>query len=274
LLVHPAAVTRLQYAEQGDPSGIPVVMLHGYSDSWRSFEPLLPHLPPWIHAFALSQRGHGESERPGTGYDPSDLASDVAAFLDAQGIGRAMVIGHSMGSHVGQRFALEFPSRTMGIALLGSFFRFADNPGVIELMAAVRALTDPVDRGFALEFQKSTLAREIPPEYLEAVVQESLKLPATVWRAVAEELLTSEHWVRLGRIAAPTLILWGDRDLFCPRSDQDAFAATIPGARLLVYEGGGHAFHWEDPRRSAADVTAFIESVPRGRGPDRGPTRT
>lgn len=51
---------RLHYAEQGDPDGVPLVMLHGYSDSWRSFELVMPHLPPWVRAFALSQRGHGD----------------------------------------------------------------------------------------------------------------------------------------------------------------------------------------------------------------------
>ena len=252
---------RLQYAEQGDPAGVPVVLLHGYSDSWRSYELVLPHLPPWMHAFALSQRGHGDSERPEAGYHPSDFAADVAAFLDAHGLDRALVVGHSLGSHMAQRFALEYPERTLGVALLGSFFSFAENPGVAELTAAISAMTDPVDRQFVLEFQQSTLAQEIPAAYLQAIVRESLKLPARVWRAVLADLLAGQHWEQLGRIAAPAVILWGDRDLFCPRSDQDAFVAAIPGARLLVYEGAGHAFHWEEPARCAADLTAFAESL-------------
>ena len=54
----------LPYVEQGDPDGVPVILLHGVTDSWRSFEPVLPHLPPSIHAFALTQRGHGDADRP------------------------------------------------------------------------------------------------------------------------------------------------------------------------------------------------------------------
>ena len=62
-IVLPTGVT-LPYVEQGDPDGVPVILLHGVTDSWRSFEPVLPHLPPSIRAFALTQRGHGDADRP------------------------------------------------------------------------------------------------------------------------------------------------------------------------------------------------------------------
>lgn len=52
---------KLQYVEQGDSSGVPVILLHGITDSWRSFEPVLPHLSASVRAFAVSQRGHGDS---------------------------------------------------------------------------------------------------------------------------------------------------------------------------------------------------------------------
>ena len=77
---------RLPYVEQGDPAGVPVVLLHGGTDSWRSFEPVLPYLPGSIHAFALTLRGHGDASRPAAGYRPRDFAADVAAFLDSQGL--------------------------------------------------------------------------------------------------------------------------------------------------------------------------------------------
>ena len=58
----PGRVT-LQYVERGETAGTPVIFLHGVTDSWRSFEPVLPHLPGSIRAFALSLRGHGDSSR-------------------------------------------------------------------------------------------------------------------------------------------------------------------------------------------------------------------
>lgn len=76
---------KLAYAEQGKPSGVPVLLLHGVTDSWRSFVPMLAHLPRSMHAFALSQRGHGDSDRPTAGYAPHDFAADLAAFVPVYG---------------------------------------------------------------------------------------------------------------------------------------------------------------------------------------------
>src|SRR5689334_20894320 len=111
---------RLQYVEQGNPAGTPVVLLHGITDSLHSFDLVLPHLPISWHVFALSQRGHGASSRPADGYAPRDFAADVAAFLDAHKIQRAVIVGHSMGSLVAQRFALDFPTRIQALVLAGT----------------------------------------------------------------------------------------------------------------------------------------------------------
>lgn len=252
---------KLQYVEQGDPAGVPVIMLHGITDSWHSFEPVLPHLRASVRAFALSQRGHGDSERPATGYHPRDFAADVAAFMDALELERAVIAGHSMGSHITRRFALDYPDRVLGIVLMATFFRFEGNPAVAELRDAVLKFSDPIDPSFALEFQLSTLAREIPQELLDTFVRESLKAPARVWRDALEGLREDDHSVELGGIKAPTLIVWGDRDAFCPRNDQDALAAAIAGSKLLVYHGAGHALHWEEPERFAADLVAFADNL-------------
>jgi pimeloyl-ACP methyl ester carboxylesterase len=60
----------LEYVEQGMASGTVLICLHGYTDSWKSFALVLPLLSENMHAFALSQRGHGNSDRPSEGYDP------------------------------------------------------------------------------------------------------------------------------------------------------------------------------------------------------------
>lgn len=94
---------RLHYAEQGDPRGEPLILLHGLGDSWYSFSGILPKLPTSLRVFAIDQRGHGDSDRPASGYTLADLSDDAVAFMDAMGIPRATVIGHSMGSFVAQR---------------------------------------------------------------------------------------------------------------------------------------------------------------------------
>jgi pimeloyl-ACP methyl ester carboxylesterase len=256
----PNGVT-LPYVEQGDPTGVPVLLLHGVTDSWHSYESVLPHLPAYIHAFALTQRGHGDADRP-AGYRTRDFAADLAAFADAVGLASAAVVGHSMGSTNAQRFAIDYPERTLGLVLAGSFATYRGNPAVVEFWeSAVSPLTDPIDPGFVREFQESTLAKPVPRAFFDTAVRESLKVPARVWRAAFEGSLEDDFVDQLDQINAPTLILWGARDHYCPRRDQDALLTAIAGSRLVVYEDAGHALHWEEPERFAADLVAFVGSL-------------
>jgi pimeloyl-ACP methyl ester carboxylesterase len=250
---------RLQYTEQGDPAGVPLLLLHGYSDSWRSFEPVLPHLPGSIRALAVTQRGHGDSSRPAAGYGTRDFAADAVALMDALGVDAAVVAGHSMGAAVAQRIALDHPERVEALVLAGGATTWAHNPAVAELAAAVAQLRDPVDPEFVREFQAGTAAEPLEDDLLDAMVAESRKLPARVWQAVMEETIRADFAPELASITAPTLIIWGDQDCdIAPRSEQDALAATIPGAELLVRPGAGHSLHWERPERFAADLAAYV----------------
>ena len=249
---------RLPYVDHGERAGVPVLFLHGTSDSWRSFENVLPELPGWMHGIALTQRGHGDADRPATGYRTEDFADDVAALMDALGIEKAIVVGHSMGGSIAQRFAIDHPERLLGLVLIGARASWHRHPGVLALGEAVAAMTDPVDPDFVREFQLSTLARPVSPAYLETVVAESLKLPAHVWRAAfAECVFQADHTAVLGRIATPTLLMCGGQDDFA-RDEQETLLAGIPGASLLVYPDAGHALHWEEPQRFAADLAAFV----------------
>ncbi|MFN2526356.1 MAG: alpha/beta fold hydrolase [Actinomycetota bacterium] len=73
----------LRYVERGKSSGLPLLLLPGLGDSWRSFGPVLEHLPRSIRAFALTQRGHGDASHPREGYGFSDFSADLEALLDA-----------------------------------------------------------------------------------------------------------------------------------------------------------------------------------------------
>jgi non-heme chloroperoxidase len=253
---------KLPYAELGDASGVPLVLLHGYADSWHSFELLLPHLPEWIRTFALTQRGHGDASRPGAGYRPRDSAADLAAFMDALHLGAAIIAGGSSGGFVARRFAMDHPERTLGLVLIGSPATLQGKPGVRELWdSTVSKLEDPIDPAFIREFQESTLTQPVPTAFLEEVVQESLKVPARVWKATLEGLMEEDFPGELDRIQAPTLIIWGDQDAIVPRSDQEALLEAIAGSRLEVCPGAGHALYWEQPERVASGLVAFVKDL-------------
>ena len=110
----------LSYAEQGDSSRPAVVLLPGPTDSWLSYEPVLARLPESVRAIAVSQRGHGDSDKPATGYRVEDFAADVLLFLDALGIERAVLAGHSGSCLVARRVAIDQPERVAGLVLEAS----------------------------------------------------------------------------------------------------------------------------------------------------------
>jgi pimeloyl-ACP methyl ester carboxylesterase len=125
--------------------------------------------------------------------------------------------------------------------------------------SAIVPLVDPIDATFAREWQESTLARPIPVDHLETIVTETLKVPARVWHETFEGFVsTPDASGELTRVTVPSLIVWGDKDTYALRESQDRLVAALPSARLLIYEGGGHAFHWEEPARLAADLSAFL----------------
>lgn len=248
----------LRCAEAGDAAGDPVLFLHGYSDHWRSVAPILPLLRPALRVVAPDQRGHGGSERPAGRYDVATLADDAAALLDALGIERAAVVGHSLGSLVAQRLAAAHPERVSRLLLVASAASLVDHPVLRAFAAEVRALPDPLPRPFVERFQRDSTVRPVPDALVAALVDEGCRMPAQVWRAVADGLEAFDGRPDLPRITAPVRLVWGDGDAFFSRADQAALLAGLPAATLLTYTGTGHAPHWEEPARFAQDLLTFL----------------
>ena len=256
---------RLHYAEQGDPTGEAIVFLHGYSDSWFSFSRMLPLLSAEYHAFALTQRGHGDSDKPECCYTPDDFAADIDAFMDAVGLEEATVVGASTGALFAQRVVLSYPRRVSRLVLVGAQTPANEaNEVVLGLQEEVRALEDPVPPEFVRAFQESTIYQPVPQEFLDTVVSESLKLPARVWRDYLEGAVLSidqDYVLPLREIDVPTLILWGEQDPLFPREEQERLAAAIPGATLKVYPETGHAVHWDRPAWVVRDLEEFMKET-------------
>ena len=251
----------LACAERGDPNAPAVILLHGYSDSWRSLAPLLTELAPERRTIAVTLRGHGDSDKSDIRYRIRDFAADLPDVLDHYGIARAAVVGHSMGTMVAARLALSHPERIDALVLIGALATLKGNEAEEPLREAVEALTDPVDPGFVREFQQGTLARPVPPEFMDTIVAESLKMPTRVWRSALHAMLDEDLGPELHHIAAAHAAALGRPDELCDRDSQDRLATSIPRAQLSVLPGAGHAPHWEDPPGIAGNVVAFLNAT-------------
>jgi len=244
------------------PSGLTlnyVVLLHGAGDSWHSFELVLPHLPAKYRVYAVTLRGHGWSDHPAKGFASKDFASDIEAFLEQLQLTNVVLVGHSLGSFVAQHVAAESSGRVTKLVLIGSGPGSVRDPQTRDaIMAEFGQLSDPIPYTFARNFQASTIHGPVPASFFETMVNEALKAPASTWHGIAEGFQQADDPALLEKIHVPTLLLWGDRDEIFSRADEDELSGKIAHSKLVVYQGTGHAVHWERPERVAADLIHFV----------------
>ncbi|WP_027344634.1 alpha/beta fold hydrolase [Hamadaea tsunoensis] len=245
---------------QGDRFGVPVVLLHAWGESARSFDRLLPLLPPAWHVVAMDQRGHGAADKPPAGYALADLAEDVEAFLEALNLPPAVLVGSSSGGYVAQLVAVRSPERVRGLVLAGTPRSLR---GRAPFADELDRLTDPVDPAWVRAcLDWFPRYQKVPDWYVEDRVEDGAVMPAEVWRASLAGLSEAVPPTETGPITAPALILRGDRDEVLPAADHEKLAAAIPGARLVAYADTGHLVLWEQPGQMAADLAGFVAELP------------
>ncbi|MDC0718894.1 alpha/beta fold hydrolase [Nannocystis bainbridge] len=253
----------LAYHELGDPDGDAVIFLHGYTDTSRSFMPTalaLHELDDDYRLYVLDQRGHGGSSMPPASacaaapeqcFAPAELAADVIAFMDAKGIARASIVGHSMGSFVAQELGLSHPQRVDKLVLIGTAAGVAGNVVLQDYV-----LADPVEGAWKAGFEAQGL--QFPedvyeldpldaeadaqawiegawvvdpaadPAFLAAIAAETAATRMGTWIGAARALLQTDNTTRLHDLSVPTLILWATQDGFFPDDpDQQALRAAL-----------------------------------------------
>jgi pimeloyl-ACP methyl ester carboxylesterase len=249
---------RHHFVTVGD-SGPRIVLLHGFTDSWRSFEALFAPLGAKFHLFALDQRGHGASETADS-YAIGDFADDAIAFIESVSGASVHLIGHSLGTIVAQRVAERRPDLLASLILIGAGPSTGGHAGLLEMRGHLAGFADQVPREYAAGFQAGTAHRPLAPAQLDIFIDESLKLSLETWRGTVEGLLADT--ALSSPIEIPTLSIWGVRDAVFDAQAQEALARKIPGLVATHYEEVGHAPHWEAPSRVAENIESFLLALP------------
>lgn len=241
--------------EANDDGAAPLVLLHAWGESWRSFDRLIASLPSST-LVAPDLRGHGGADKPEDGYSLTAVVEDVLSVFDALGITRAHVLGSSSGGYVAQQLAATHPELVASLILVGSPLTLHGKPF---LTNEIEALTDPISEDWVREsLSWYRLLHTVPAAYIEDRVQDGLAMPAAIWRASLRGYYEAVPPTEAGTISAPTLILWGAHDHIVPRHHEETLASRIRGAQLKIYEKTGHLVLWECPERVAGDVRAFL----------------
>jgi pimeloyl-ACP methyl ester carboxylesterase len=256
----------LAFVPMGDPAGQTVVLIHGYTDNARDWVPLLPYLSPRFRLILVDIRGHGRSDKPECCYTRWDFAYDVKLLLDALGVERADVVGHSLGSFITQSFAESWPERARRVVLISSSGGpRAGSPRkpAYDYASQIRQLKEPIDPDSPFMIEWWSSPTPVDEEFIRRQRRDAAAIPLRVWLAVLDQGLVYEDLQRtLPRLKAPALLIWGSQDPIMEEEERQTLREALPQAQVKVFPGLGHNPIWEDPRACAEVINTFLTAAP------------
>jgi pimeloyl-ACP methyl ester carboxylesterase len=254
----------LRLAVEDAGEGQPVVFVHGlagFRELWD--ESAAAVRAAGFRAVAYDHRGHGESDDPPAPWSIGDLADDLAGLLDALGIERPWIVGHSMGGRTLFRFAIDRPNRLAGVVIVGAQSEAPRPPydesirslldglrargvdGFTEAFGAIGELPERVARDAAYRERFERLYARNRAAPLEAAVEAILRMmPLTE---------------RLGEIAVPALVVVGDRDLPFMRM-VETYRSRIPDCAVAILPNCHHYPMVDRPAEFARALVGFLEA--------------
>ncbi|AUX78484.1 alpha/beta fold hydrolase [Sinorhizobium fredii] len=236
-------------------SGPPLLLLHGYSDTGRSFAALEPFLAGY-RLIIPDLPGHGESAL-GDGMRVSDFAASIDRFLAFLGISKFAVIGHSMGAMTAIELAARRRDDVTALVLLSASLR-PDFGSMSPLSRGIRALRDPIDPAGHFLRDWYSCSRPVEPDFLSKMKRDAAAMPAAVWHGILECFAETDLRRTAMRVTAPVLCIGGSADPLFGSPHREALAQAFPSVRSITLEGYGHNPHWEDPQSVSALMLSFL----------------
>jgi pimeloyl-ACP methyl ester carboxylesterase len=233
---------RYEVAGEGDP----VVLVHGLSGSTRWWDRNVPALARHHRVYLVNLPGFGAFRRRAQRFVLAEATSWLLAWMEAVGLRRAHLVGHSMGGYLSLKLAARRPEAVRRLVLVDP----AGMPSGRTMLGHLGPLL--------------LAARYARPTFLPVLVRDALYAgPLTLLRT-ARDLLAEDVRGELGWVGPPTLLVWGNRDPLIPPSIGEVMRAGIPDSRLLVIEGAGHNPMFDCPEDFNAALLAFLAGQPVG----------
>lgn len=252
-------------------NGQPLVLLHGFTGSTQTWEPLRAALEERFSIHAVDLPGHGRSTSPGDRlrYALDRFAADLAKILDTFGLDRVAVLGYSLGARAALRFAIRQPRRLSALILESGTPGITDAKERIARLISDQALAESIENDGVAAFVNEWESRPMWDSQSRLGENARAALRAQRLANDARGLANSVRGSgvaadppmtdRLPHLSVPTLLIVGALDQKFVAIGRDMEAA-IPNGRLAVVEDAGHAVHLEQPRRFADLVAEFLAS--------------
>jgi pimeloyl-ACP methyl ester carboxylesterase len=227
---------RFEVAGQGEP----VVMVHGLSGSTRWWDRTVPALAARYRVYLVDLPGFGSMRRAEGGFVLSEAAGWLSSWMEAVGLERAHLVGHSMGGYISLMLAARRPDLLRRLVLVA--------PAGVPTGRSMHGYLLPLIRA----------SRYMTPGFLSVLVRDALRTGPLTLLGATRELLAEDVRKYLRGIEAPTLLIWGGRDTLVPPSVGGVMREEIPDSRLLVIDGAGHVPMFERAAETNAALLAFL----------------
>jgi pimeloyl-ACP methyl ester carboxylesterase len=255
--------------------GDPLVLIAGTGIScapWRVFQ--VPEFSKHYQVLIYDHRGLGRSDKPDVPYTTQLFAEDCVGLMDALGIRRAHIMGHSMGARVAQWIALDYPEKVRSLVLSGPGSgkysdKLQDYPRGIPLDAALEIIEKGYEKyqhdhwgpGFMFTDQFMKEHPEVVKKFQELIVEEVPPLKCYLRHVIARQC--HETTDLLPKIKAPTLVIVGSKDTHEGGTGSHVESAKvlgekIPNAELVLVEGGRHGYLREMPDKGHPPILDFL----------------
>ena len=243
----------INYKVEG--TGEPLIMIMGFGAGMEGWDSQTPFFAKYFKVITYDNRGAGKSDKPKGPYTTAMMAEDAVHLMDSLGIGKANVMGASMGGLIAQELAINHPEKVNRLVLACTFARLAmadpegakstDTPEERQKRVLSLAYNKPFYRFFY-----GTLAkfRSIPQDSPEAMGIEGQNAAVS----------THDTVDRLASIRAPALVIVGTGDRLVSPSASEFLAGKIPDARLVKIEGGSHVFNVENKNEFNREALKFL----------------
>jgi pimeloyl-ACP methyl ester carboxylesterase len=268
---------RLQYLDWGG-SGDPILFLPGFNDTAHVYDHFAPRFTDRFHVVGLTRRGVGESDKPKDGYDTSTRVEDIRQFLDAVGITRVILIGHSMVGDELTLFATRYPQRTVKLVYYDAAFDRTpegwiagltdptNKPGMMQRMRVealglpgasdihVENMPPPDEWAILVATHKAIFA--FRPDYTK------VRAPALAFYAITGNQHYPSHWLPDGAdasVRAKAEAWWQGKGHSLLRQSVEQFRREIPHGEIIELNDAQHyVFLGDTADEVAAKTRAFL----------------
>jgi 3-oxoadipate enol-lactonase len=249
--------------------GQPLLLIMGLGSDSSNWMLQTMEFSKGYQVIVFDNRGVGRTDAPDIPYSVKMMADDTVGLMDAIGVKEAHVLGMSLGGYIAQELGIEYPGRIRSLVLAATAAAPAAYPASAHVVRAwLAALTEGISRRTLLNLQAPFLFTEKlfqMPDLLNMFIEGMAAnpyppLPHGFARQV-DACFAHDTRGRLGRIAAPTMVLVGREDVLLPVRLSEELASGIPNARLVVLEGGGHGFNGEIADKFNKAVLDFLSHV-------------